>query len=60
MAFTADVELVAVERRRLRFKIDCRDEAELIGAGFHERAIVDIRRLDARLQIKRSKPTAIG
>jgi fluoroacetyl-CoA thioesterase len=41
MQVTAEVELVAVEGRRLRFKVECRDEVEVIGAGFHERAIID-------------------
>jgi fluoroacetyl-CoA thioesterase len=41
MEVTAEVELVAVEGRRLRFRVECRDSAEVIGRGFHERAIID-------------------
>jgi fluoroacetyl-CoA thioesterase len=41
MTVTAKVDLVAVEGRRLRFKVECWDEREAIGSGFHERAIVD-------------------
>jgi fluoroacetyl-CoA thioesterase len=32
---TAQVKLVAVEDRKLRFKVECRDEKEIIGTGFH-------------------------
>jgi fluoroacetyl-CoA thioesterase len=35
MDVTADVELVEIDGRRLRFKVGCRDEAEPIGEGFH-------------------------
>jgi fluoroacetyl-CoA thioesterase len=54
MDVTADVELVEIDGRRLRFKVSCRDEAEPIGEGFHERMIVDHDRFMARLSGKRS------
>lgn len=38
---TAEVELLAIEGRRLRFQIECRDAVEVIGRGYHERSIVD-------------------
>ena len=41
MTVTAEVELVAVEGRKLRFAVACRDEAGPIGHGFHERPIID-------------------
>ena len=41
MTITAEVELVAVDGRKLRFKVLCRDDAEAIGEGVHERAIID-------------------
>src|SRR5262245_5454660 len=41
MKVTAEVELVEIDGRRLRFKVACRDEADLIGEGFHERVVVD-------------------
>ena len=41
MRVTAEVELIAVEGRRLRFRVECRDEVEVIGTGFHERAVID-------------------
>ena len=52
MQVTAEVELVAVEGRKLRFRAVCRDEAELIGEGFHERAVIDNARFLARIHAK--------
>ena len=52
MTVTADVELIAVEGRRLRFKVECRDDAEVIGAGFHVRAIIDTAKFLARVEAK--------
>jgi fluoroacetyl-CoA thioesterase len=53
MRVTAEVELVQVEQRRLRFKVVCRDEAEVICEGHHDRFIVDAPRFMARLAAKR-------
>jgi fluoroacetyl-CoA thioesterase len=55
MTVTAEVELVAAEGRRLRFKVECRDEAETIGSGFHDRAIIDSAKFLARVEYKRRK-----
>jgi fluoroacetyl-CoA thioesterase len=52
MAVTAEVELVAIEGRTLRFKVECRDAGEAIGAGFHERTVIDHERFMARLARK--------
>jgi fluoroacetyl-CoA thioesterase len=52
MQVTAEVELIAVEGRRLRFKVSCHDEMEPIGDGFHERMIIDHDRFMARLAQK--------
>jgi fluoroacetyl-CoA thioesterase len=52
MAVTADVELVAINDRILRFKVACRDERDPIGEGFHERTIIDNARFMARLARK--------
>jgi fluoroacetyl-CoA thioesterase len=52
MTVTARVELINVEGRKLRFKVECRDEKDLIGSGFHERAIIDHERFLARLEAK--------
>lgn len=52
MAVTAEVELVSVEGRRLRFKVECRDEKDVIGAGFHERFVIDVPKFLARVEAK--------
>src|SRR5262245_26772993 len=39
MNVTAFVELVAVEGRKLTFRVTCRDEAGGIGEGTHERVV---------------------
>lgn len=58
MFVTADVELIAIEGRKLRFKVACRDEAGLIGEGFHERAIIDQAKFMARVSAKTAKGAA--
>lgn len=41
MQATAQIELVAFDGRRMRFKVACRDERDAIGSGFHERFLID-------------------
>ena len=53
MRVTAAVELTAIEGRKLRFKIACCDEAEVICEGTHDRFIIDEARFMARLEKKR-------
>lgn len=53
MDVTADVQLIEIDGRRLRFKALCRDEAEVIGEGYHERTVIDNDRFLARLARKR-------
>ena len=48
-------ELVEVDRRRLRFKIEAWDEVEKIAEGEHERFIIDQVRFDERLSIKQQQ-----
>ncbi len=52
MQVTAEIELVEIDGRRLRFKVSCHDEAEPIGDGFHERMVIDHDRFMARLARK--------
>ncbi len=52
MRVHAEAELVAVEGRALRFRLAARDEKEPIGAGTHERVVVNVDRFDARMQRK--------
>ena len=51
----AQAEVTKVDGRRIEFKVSARDETEEIGAGTHERMIVDMARLDKRLKAK-AKP----
>ena len=41
-----------VDRRRIEFTVRATDETEAIGAGTHERVIVDLARLAKRLNTK--------
>lgn len=54
MTVTADVELVEIKGRTLRFRVACRDEREPIGDGFHERTVIDNNRFTARLARKQT------
>ena len=48
----ASAELVKIEGRTLGFRVEARDEAELIGDGVHERVVVNVERFDLRVQRK--------
>ena len=52
MRVYASARLVGVEGRRLAFEIEARDEKEVIGAGRHERVVVNVARFDQRLEQK--------
>ena len=52
MSVCAEIELVEVDGRRLRFKVTCRDDAEVIGEGHHERFIIDRDRFLKRVAAK--------
>jgi fluoroacetyl-CoA thioesterase len=52
MTVTAEAELVAIEGRRLRFAVVCRDDADIIGEGHHERMIIDESKFRARVDAK--------
>jgi fluoroacetyl-CoA thioesterase len=52
LTVTAEVELVSVEGRKLRFKVACRDDRGPIGEGFHERAVIDLVKFMARVAAK--------
>jgi fluoroacetyl-CoA thioesterase len=52
MTVTAEVELVEITDRTLRFKVACRDEKDPICEGFHERTVIDHTRFMARLAQK--------
>jgi fluoroacetyl-CoA thioesterase len=52
MRVTARAEVVGVEGRTVRFRVQARDERELIGDGTHERVVVNVAKFDARVQRK--------
>ncbi len=52
MRVTASAEVVGVEGRTILFRVEARDERELIGDGTHERVVVNVARFDERVQKK--------
>jgi fluoroacetyl-CoA thioesterase len=44
--------VLSVEARTIRFRVEARDERELIGDGQHERVVVNVARFDERVQRK--------
>jgi fluoroacetyl-CoA thioesterase len=57
---TVSLELLQVEGRRLRFKVLCRDDFDIIGQGFHERTVVHQIKFLARLREKALKGTPMA
>ena len=47
-------ELLEVDRRRLRFKVEAWDDVEKVGEGEHERFIIDLERFNQRLEQKQA------
>ena len=52
MTVRVRAELLQVEGRRLRFRVEAHDEREKVGEGLHERVIVSLDRFQQRLQTK--------
>ncbi len=52
MRVTARAEIVAVEGRRVDFKVEARDEREKVAEGRHQRFIVNVERFAHRLRDK--------
>jgi predicted thioesterase len=52
MRVTARAEVVSVEGRTVRFRVEARDAKELIGDGTHERVVVNVAKFDQRVQRK--------
>ena len=51
---TANAEVTRVDGRRIEFRVDAKDGTEEIGAGVHERIIIDLARFAERLNAKLS------
>ena len=60
MKVTANVELLEVKGRTLRFSVACYDECGLIGSGFHERTVIDPRRFMAKVRKKAGQTTLLA
>ena len=52
MRVRATAEVVRIDGRTLAFRVEARDERDLIGDGAHERMIVNVERFDKRVQEK--------
>jgi len=53
MRVRVQAELVAIEGRKLTFRVEAFDEVEKIGEGEHRRVIVDLERFKERVETKR-------
>jgi len=60
MTATITVELTAIDRRKLTFRVAVRDELDEAGKGTHERFIVDASQRLPRLQEKLDRWKAAG
>jgi fluoroacetyl-CoA thioesterase len=49
---TATAEVIGVEGRTVKFRVEAHDEVETIGGGTHERVVVSVERFDERVQRK--------
>jgi len=52
MRVTARAEVIAVDGRTIRFRVEAHDARELIGEGEHERVVVNVAKFDQRVQRK--------
>jgi predicted thioesterase len=53
MRVRVQAELVAIEGRKLTFRVEAFDEVEKIGEGEHRRVIIDVGRFEERVEAKR-------
>ena len=52
MEVTYHTELIEVEGRRLRFRVEAYDEKEKVGEGYHGRAVINVARFADRVRAK--------
>ena len=55
MRVTASAAVEKVEGRTILFRVEAKDEREVIGDGRHERVVVNVARFDERVQRKLSR-----
>ena len=56
MRVVASAIVEKVDGRTVHFRLEARDERDLIGDGTHERVVVNVAKFDARVQAKLSRP----
>ena len=56
MRVTATAEVTRVEGRTVDFRVEARDEKDLIGDGTHQRVVVNVAKFDQRVQRKLQDP----
>jgi fluoroacetyl-CoA thioesterase len=54
MAVTFHSEVLAIENRRIKFRVEAFDDVEKIAEGTHERFIINVGKFAARLQAKKT------
>jgi predicted thioesterase len=52
LVVTAAAAVTGVDGRTITFRVEARDEREVIGDGTHERVVVNVSRFDDRVQRK--------
>ncbi len=52
MRVTAIAEVTSAEGRNIKFRLEARDERDLIGEGTHERVVVNVAKFDLRVKEK--------
>jgi fluoroacetyl-CoA thioesterase len=53
MAVRFTAEVIAVDGRRIQFRVEAWDEKEKIGEGTHERAVINVAKFASRLAAKK-------
>ena len=54
MAVRFTAEVLAVDGRRVQFRVEAWDEKEKIGEGTHERTIINVAKFASRLAAKKA------
>ena len=54
MMVTFSAEVIAVNDRRVQFRVEAWDEKEKVGEGTHERTIINVAKFATRLAQKKS------
>lgn len=53
MTVTFRAEVIAVDDRRIQFRVEARDEKEKVGEGTHERTVINVAKFATRLAAKK-------